>query len=118
VREQSFDEVVVTLCIQIGAAIFDDDQAIVFIARMKEGGQDNPASRYPEQDEGLNFSCPQNHSLVCTGKGADPVLGNDNVIGLRSHGRVSCAGRSKKELLMLDRPLHGAEERITQTDLR
>lgn len=85
-----------TRCIQVGATVFDNDQAIVIIARMKEGGKDNPARRNPKQDQGVNLPCPQNHFQVCAGKGADPVLGDNKVIGLRSHGRVNRAGGSWK----------------------
>ena len=61
------------------------------------------------------------HEAVLTEEDArDQVLldVDHKVIGSRSHGRVNRAGGSLEELLMLDRPLHGTEERIPQTDFR
>jgi hypothetical protein len=84
-REHFLNETVVNFCIEVSTAILDHDQSVVGVTGMKKSGENNATCCDPEQDERIDIPCPKDHIEVGSGKGADPVLGNENIFLLWFH---------------------------------
>ena len=63
----------------VGAAVFDDDEAVVGVGGVKEGGEDDSASGDTEEDEGVDVVGAEDHGEVGAGEGAEAVLGDDDL---------------------------------------
>jgi hypothetical protein len=101
----------------IEAAVADDDEAVVGIAGVEEGREDDAAGGDAEEDQGVDFLGAQDHLQIGALKGADAMLGNDDVVFVRTEGGVDVAAGAVEELLVALGGFDGAEERIARADL-
>jgi len=68
------NQALVELRVEIGAAVFDDDEAIVAVQGSQKSRQHHAAGRHAEQDQRLDISGAQEQIEIGPGKCADPAL--------------------------------------------
>ena len=110
------EQAVMQFEIEVGAAVLDDDGAVIGIGGLEESGEDDAAGGDAEEDERFDVVGAEDQFEVSAGKGADAVLGDDDVAGFRSDGSVNRACGALEETLILWRGLDGREEEIARTD--
>jgi hypothetical protein len=69
--------------IEIGAAVLDDDEAVIGVGGFEKRGKDDAAGGNAEEDERFNVIGAEDHFEVSAGEAADAVLGDDDVVGFR-----------------------------------
>ena len=102
--------------IEVGAAVLDDDEAVIGVCGLEEGGENDAAGGDAEEDERFDVVGAKDHVEVGAREGADAVLGDDDVVGLRRDDGVNRSRRTLKKALVLRRGLDGGEERIACAD--
>ncbi len=70
--------------IKIGTTIFYHDNAVVCIGSVEHRGENDATSGNPEQNQGVDLLRSEDHIKVRSGKSADPVFGDGNVVSLGS----------------------------------
>lgn len=86
--------------IEIGAAIGDDDDAIVRIGSLQQSCENYSAGRYSEDDESVDVFCAEDHFQIGAGESANAMFDDENVVGSGAEGWMNCAGCSLKEILV------------------
>ena len=114
--EEFFDEAGVEIGVEVGAAVEEDDEAIIVVGGMEESGEDNAAGGDAEEDERVDFFRAEDHGEVRASKGADAMLGDDNVAFPRGDGGMDRSGRAEESLLMPGIRADGAEEHVARTN--
>src|ERR1700730_16764372 len=92
-REHLLQEYAMDLLVGVGAAVFEDGQVVVEVGCLPDGGQHDPAGGDAGQDKAAHFKAAENDLEVAAREGADSLLQNDNVIGMRSHRGMDLGGR-------------------------
>lgn len=80
------DEAGVKFWVEVGATIVDDGEAVVRVGGVQQGGEDDAASCNAEEDERIDFPGAQDEIQVGSGKCADAMLGDDNIVAFGSDG--------------------------------
>jgi len=114
--EELVEQGVMQFEIDVRAAVLDDDEAVVGVSGLEEGGEDDAAGGDAEEDERFDIIGAKDHFKVGACEGADAVLGDDDVVGLRSDRGVDRACGALEEALMLWRGLDGGEEKVAGAD--
>ena len=117
-RKQLRKKRLVQIRIEISAAVLDDCDAKIGVARLKKSGQDNSTGSDTEQNKSADVVGAKNHREVGTGKSADTVLSDDDFVFCGSKRRVNVAQRFLKQALMLRRSLDRSKELIPCSHLR
>jgi hypothetical protein len=112
------EQAVMQFRVEVGAAILEDDDAVVGVGGFEESGENDAAGGDAEEGEGIYVVGAEDHLKVGACKGADAVLGDDDVVRLGSDGGMDRAGGALKQLLVPWRGLDRAEKEIARTDLR
>lgn len=102
----------------VGAAVAQNDEAIIGVGGMEEGREDDAAGGDAEQDERLDFAGAEDHVEVRASEGADAVFGDDDVVCARGHGRMNRAGGAEEGLLMFGIRADGGEKHVARADFR
>lgn len=116
VGEEFIEEAGVEFGVEVGAAVAEDDEAIIGVGGMEQSGEDDAAGGDAEEDERVDFAGAEDHFEVRACEGADAVLGDDDVALARSHGGMNRAGGAEESLLMLGIGADGGEERVARAD--
>jgi hypothetical protein len=98
--EELVEQGVMQFEIDVRAAVLDDDEAVVGVSGLEEGGEDDAAGGDAEEDERFDIIGAKDHFKVGACEGADAVLGDDDVVGLRSDRGVDRACGALEEALM------------------
>ena len=77
------------LLVEIGTTVFDDDKAVIGICGFTKCRKNDTAGGDTEEDEILDIVRAEDHFEVGACKGADAVLGNDNVVPFRGEGGMN-----------------------------
>ena len=116
-REKSLNEAIVKRCVQVSATIADHRKTVIGVSGFDKSGKDDATGRDAQKGQRIDVIGTKNHGKVRAGKGADPVLGYNDLIVLRRDGIGDCSKRFLEQPLMLLRGSNGAEECISGTDL-
>lgn len=114
--EELVEQAVVQFLIEVGAAVLDDDEAVVSVGGFAEGGQYDAAGGDAEEDERFDVVGAKDHFEVGACEGADAVLGDDDVVRFGRDGGVNRAHGALEEALVLRGGLDGGEEKIARAD--
>lgn len=68
------------LPVEVGTTVLYHEQTVVRVGGMEQCRQDDPAGGDAEQDECVDLFRAQDQFQVGSDEGADPVLGDDDVV--------------------------------------
>jgi hypothetical protein len=80
------------LGVRVEAAVGQDGEVEVQVGGLAQGGQHDAAGGDAGEDEVIDAAGPEDNVQVTAGEGADPLLGDDDVVGLgATSGWISMA---------------------------
>ncbi len=114
--EELVEQAGIQLRVEVGAAVLDDNQAVIGVGGFAEGGEYDAAGGDAEEDKRFDVVGAEDHFEVGAGEGADAVLGDDDVVRFGSDGGVDRSCGAPEEALVLWRGFDGSEEEIARAD--
>ena len=106
------------LLVEIGTTVFDDDKAVIGICGFPNCRKNDTAGGDAKEDQGVDVVSAEDHFEIGTGEGADPVLGDDNVVRLWPERGMNGGCGTLEEALMLRGRFDGGKQAIVGADLR
>src|SRR5262245_17585420 len=77
------------LRVGIGATVFEDSELVIEVGGVPQSRKHHAARGYPGEHQFLDAQRPQENIEITARKGADPSLGDDDVVTSRSNGRMN-----------------------------